>query len=92
MAIAGMGHHQCLHADGVFFHQVGNARVGVDHDFVGQSHLATAVGLFRAKEVFAIGPVVITQWHAHGRIGIHHLFGGNHFDLVGVGVQRIAGR
>ena len=27
VAIAGMGHHQCLHADGVFFHQIGNAGV-----------------------------------------------------------------
>ncbi|MNI43680.1 hypothetical protein D3C73_980190 [compost metagenome] len=62
--VAGMGHHQRLHADGVFFHQVGDARVGVDHDLVGQPHLATAVGLFSAEEVFAVGPVVITQWHA----------------------------
>lgn len=45
MAVAGVSHHQRLHADGVFLHQVGDARVGVDHDFVGEAHLPTAVGL-----------------------------------------------
>ncbi len=40
VAIARMGDDQRLHADGVFLHQVGNARVGVDDDLVGQAHLA----------------------------------------------------
>ncbi|MNF05005.1 hypothetical protein D3C80_2046420 [compost metagenome] len=40
--------------------------------------------------MLAIGPVVITDGHAHGGVGIHHLLGGDHLDLVGIGVQRIA--
>ncbi|MCY1406639.1 hypothetical protein D9M71_219110 [compost metagenome] len=90
MAVAGVSHHQGLHAHGVFFHQVGDARVGIDHDFVGQPHLPPAVRFFRAEEMFAVGPVVITQWHAYRSIGIHHLFSGNDLDLVRVGIQGIA--
>ncbi|VVN40258.1 hypothetical protein PS676_05328 [Pseudomonas fluorescens] len=90
--VTSVGHHQRLHADGVFFHQVGDAGVGVDHDFVGQPHLPTGVGFFGAKEMFAVRPMVITQRHADGSVGVHHLFGRDHFDLVGVGVERIASR
>ncbi|MCY1548129.1 hypothetical protein D9M68_842190 [compost metagenome] len=90
MSVAGMGDHQGLHGDGVLFHQVGDARVGVDHDLVGQAHLPTFVILFGAEKVFAIGPVVIAQRHADRSVGVHHLLGGDHFDLVGIGIQRIA--
>ncbi|MNN65075.1 hypothetical protein D3C81_1805520 [compost metagenome] len=90
MPVTGVSNHQGLHADGVFFHQVGNARVGVDHDLIGQAHLAPAVGFLSAEEVFAVGPMVVAQWHADGGIGIHHLLGGDHFNLVGVSVQGIA--
>src|SRR5690606_22357306 len=90
VAVAGVGDDQGLHGDGVLFHQVGDAGVGIDHDLVGQTHLATAVGLFRAEKMLAVGPVVITQRHAHRGVGVHHLLGGDHLDLVGVGVERIA--
>ncbi|MNN13826.1 hypothetical protein D3C81_1268710 [compost metagenome] len=90
--VAGMGHHQRLHADGVFFHQVGDAGVGVDHDLVRQPHLAAGVGLFGAEEVLAIGPVVITQRHTDRGVGVHHLFGGDHFDLVGVRIECVTCR
>jgi len=92
MPIASVGHHQCLHADGVFFHQVGDAWVGVNHNLVGQPHLATGVGLLGAEEVFTVGPMVITQRHTDRRVGIHHLLSGDHFDLVGVCVQGITRR
>ena len=85
-----MGNYQCLHAHGVLFHEVGNAGVGVDHDLVGQPHLATFVVLFGMQELLAVGPVVIAQRHAHRRIGVHHLLGGNHLDLVRIGIQRVA--
>ncbi|MNF26851.1 hypothetical protein D3C84_74950 [compost metagenome] len=90
VAVAGVGDHQCLHAHGVLFHQVGDAGIGVDHDLVGQAHLSAFVILLGAEEVFAIGPVVITQGHAHRGVGVHHLLGGDQLDLDGVGVQRIA--
>ncbi len=90
VAVARMGNHQCLHAHGVLFHEVGNAGVGVDHDLVGQPHLATLVVLFGMQELLAVGPVVIAQRHAHRGIGVHHLLGGNHLDLVRIGIQRVA--
>jgi hypothetical protein len=92
MAIAGVSHHQRLHADGVFFHQIGDAGIRVDHNLVGQPHLAATVGFFGAEEVFAIGPMVITQGHTDRGIGVHHLLGGDHFDLVWIRIQRVAGR
>ncbi|MNO80347.1 hypothetical protein D3C76_715540 [compost metagenome] len=88
--VAGVGDHQRLHALGVLFHEVGDARIGVDHDLVGQAHLTALVVLFRAEEVFAVRPVVIAEGHAYGGVGIHHLLGGDHLDLVGIGVQRVA--
>ncbi len=89
MPVAGVGHDERLHADGVLFHQIGDARVGVDDDLVGQTHLSARIGFFRTEEVFAVGPMVITQRHADRRVGVHHLLGGDHLNLVGVSVQRI---
>ena len=87
--VAGMSDHQGLHAHGVLFHEVGDAGVGVDDDFVGKPHLPAAVGFLGTEELFAVGPVVITQRHADRGVGIHHLLGGDHLDLVGVGVQGV---
>ena len=89
VAITGMGDHQRLHGDGVLLHQVSDTRVGVDHDLVGQPHLPAPIAVFHLHELFAEGPVVVTHRHAHGRIGVHHLFRGNDLDLVGVGVKGI---
>src|SRR5690606_1587494 len=89
VAIAGMGDDQRLHAHAVLFHEVGDARVGVDHDLVRQAHLPAGVGLFRAQEVFAIGPVLVADRHADRGVGVHHLLGGDDFDLVGIGVQAV---
>src|SRR3546814_18153269 len=38
-------------------------------------------------ELLAERPVLVEQGHARGRIGVQHLLGGNHLDLVGIGVQ-----
>jgi hypothetical protein len=71
----------------VFFHQVGNAGAGVDDDLVGQAHLAALVAFFGGDEMLAEAPVVIIHRHAHRGVGIHHLLGRNHFQLVGIHVQ-----
>jgi ABC-type uncharacterized transport system ATPase subunit len=83
VAVGGMGDDQRLHGQRVFLHQVGDARVGVDHDLVGQAHLAALVAVFGRQEVLAEGPVVVIDRHADGRVGIHHLFGGDDLQLVG---------
>jgi len=87
MAIGGVGDHQRLHGQAVFLHQVGDTRVRVDHDLVRQAHLAALVAFLGGEEVLAEGPVVVRHRHAHRGVGIHHLFGGDDFELVGVGVQ-----
>ena len=30
---------------------------------------------------------MVANRHAHGAVGVHHLFGADHLNLVGVGVQ-----
>ena len=54
MAVAGMGDHQRLHGDGVFFHEIGDTGIRVDHDLVRQAHLAAGVGFLRAEEMLAV--------------------------------------
>ncbi|MNJ80590.1 hypothetical protein D3C77_790210 [compost metagenome] len=52
MAVAGVRHDQRLHGDGIFFHQVGDTRVGVDDDFIGQPLLPMFVALLGLNEFF----------------------------------------
>jgi hypothetical protein len=81
VAEARVGHHQCLHGHGVLFHQVGDARIGIDHDLVGEAHVAAAVVLLAGDEVLAERPVAVVHRHAHRCIGIEHLLGGDQFQL-----------
>ena len=92
VAVTGVGDHQRLHGQGVLFHQVGDAGVGVDHDFIGQPHLPALISLGGLQELLAEGPVVIAHGHADGAVGVHHLLGGNHLHLIGVGVEAKLGR
>ena len=84
-----MGNDQCLHHHGVFFHEIRNTGIGVDDDFVSEPHLPPVVGLLNVEKLFAIGPVAIADGHADGRVGVHHLFGTDDFNLVGISVQAI---
>ena len=53
VAVAGVGHYQCLHRHGVLLHQIGDAGIRVDDDLVGQPHLATFVVALGVNEAFA---------------------------------------
>ena len=87
VAIGGMGDHQRLHRHRVLLHQVADAWVGVDHDLVGQSHVAALVVLLGADELLAVAPVAVSHRHAHAGIGIHHLLGSDDLELVRVGIE-----
>ena len=87
MAVTGMGDDQGLHHHAVFFHQIGDAGVGVDDQFVGQAHVPAPVVLFHREELLAEGPMGVEHRHAGARIAVHHLFRGDDLDLVRVGVQ-----
>jgi hypothetical protein len=87
VAETGVGHHQRLHRHGVFFHQVGDARIGIDHDLVRQPHVAAPVVLLAGDELLAERPVPVVHRHADRRIGIEHLLGGNQLELDRVGVE-----
>src|SRR5690606_16961670 len=89
VAVAGVRDHQRLHHHRVLLHEIGDAGVGVDDDFVGEAHLAATVIVFNAEEMFAERPVVVIHRHAGGRVSIHHLFGADDFDLIRIGVELI---
>lgn len=51
VAVTGVRHDQRLHGDGIFFHQVGNAGIRVDHNFISQSLLTMLIQTFRLNEL-----------------------------------------
>ena len=79
--------HQGLHGRGVLLHQIADAGVGIDHDFIGQAHVAAPVFFLGGDELLAIAPVPVVDRHADRGIGVHHLLGGDDFQLVRIGVQ-----
>ncbi len=82
-----MGDDQRLHGHAVLLHEVGDARVRVDHDLVGEAHESPLVAALDVDEVLAERPVVIADGHPDGGVGVHHLIRADDLDLVGVGVQ-----
>ena len=87
VAVAGMRDDQRLHGHGVFFHEVRDARIGIDHDLVGEPLHAAAVALLVADEFLAVRPVRVADRQAVGGIGVEHLLGADDLDLVGIGVE-----
>jgi len=79
--------HQRLHRHRILFHQIADARVGIDHYFIGQTHLAAPVVPVGGNELLAIAPVAVVDWHADRGIGVHHLFSGDDLELVGICVE-----
>ena len=50
MPVAGVRHHQRLHGDGIFFHQIGDTGIGVDDDLIRQTLLTVLIGLLGLNE------------------------------------------
>ncbi len=48
-----MGNNQGLHGQGVLFHQVGDAGVGIDDNLISEPHLAPLVALGGVQELLA---------------------------------------
>ena len=78
-----------LHRHRVLFHQIRDAGVRIDDDFIRQPHLAATVALFRGQEVLAERPVPVVHRHADGRVRVHHLFGADEFELDRIDVELI---
>ena len=87
VAEGGVGDDQRLHRRRVFFHDVADARVGVDHDLIGETAQAFLVMGFVRDELLSERPMVVIQRHPDGRICVEHLFGCDDLDLVGVHVE-----
>ncbi len=79
--------HQGLHRHRVFLHDVRNAGIGIDHQFVGQCLSTFAIEHFFAGKFLSKGPVRIHQRHADCRVRIEHLFAGNDLDLIAIDAQ-----
>ena len=84
VAERGVRDHQRLHRRRVLLHDVGDARVGVDDDLVGEPHQAAAIAGLVLGEVLAERPVLVEQRHADRGVGVEHLLGGDDLDLVRV--------
>ena len=52
-------------------------------------HLPTTVAFFGSKKVLAERPVPVIDRHADGRVGVHHLFSADEFELDGIHVELI---
>ena len=87
VTIAGMGDDQRLRRHRVLLHQVRDAGIGVDDDFVGEPLHAAPVGLLVADEFLAVRPVRIADRQSAGRIRVQHLLGRDDLDLVGIGIE-----
>ena len=91
VAIAGVRDDQRLRRHRVLLHQVGDAGIGIDDDFVGEALHAAPVGLLVADELLAVRPVRIAHRQSARRVGVQHLLGGDDLDLVRVGVEPVLG-
>ncbi len=89
MSVAGMRHHQRLHGDGVLLHQIRDTRIGVDNNLIGQPLLTMFIQTLGFNKFFTKRPVRIVDWHPDAGVSVHHLFGGDHLDLVRVGIQSV---
>ena len=53
--------------------------------------MPAAITLFHREKLFAKGPMGIKHRHTGARIAVHHLLGGDDFDLIGIGIQAEVG-
>ena len=82
-----VGDDERLHHRRVLLHDVGDARVRVDDDLVGEAAQALAVARLVLGELLAEAPVLVEERHADARIGVEHLLRRDDLDLVPVGVE-----
>ena len=82
-----VGSYQGLNGHGVFFHQIGDAGIGVDDQFIGKATMPLAIQMFLENEALAEGPVLVHQRHAYGGVSVEHLLGGDDLELVRIGIQ-----
>ena len=87
----GVSDDQSLHRHRVLVHQIGDAGVRVDHDFVGERLITLAVGLLVADELLPVAPMRVADRKSDAGIGDEHLLGADDLDLVGIGVESVSG-
>ena len=87
MPEGGVGDDQRLHGRRIALHQEGHAGRRVDDDLVGEPPEPFPVQRLVLHELLAERPVLVKQRHADRGVGIEHLLGGNHLDLVGIDLE-----
>ena len=83
----GMSNDQRLHGHGVLFHDVADAWVGIDDDFVSKPASAAAIQRLILQQAFAERPMPVHQRHPNGGIGVEHLFRGDDLDLYRIEIE-----
>jgi hypothetical protein len=89
VAETGVRNHQRLHGQGIAFHEKGDTRVGVEHDFVRERIGARLVLAALDQKMFAEAPMPVIHRETARDIAVEHLFAGDDFHLVGEGVESV---
>src|SRR6516225_317272 len=87
MAECGVSYDKRLHRHGIFFHDVANARIRVDDDFVSEPLQAAAVKRLMKGKTLTEAPMTVHQRQADRGVGVEHLLGSDHLDLDGIDVE-----
>ncbi|MCY1308280.1 hypothetical protein D9M70_582740 [compost metagenome] len=87
VAERGMRRDQRLHRHRVFFHEIGDAGVGIDHQLIGEAAVPLAIVVLLIGEALAEGPMLVHERHADRGIGVEHLLGGDDLQLVRVDAE-----
>src|ERR1700738_787100 len=87
MAESGMRYYQRLHRHGIFFHDVADARIGVDDNLVREPLQPLAIKGCEIGKTLAETPMALQQSQDDRGVSIEHLLGGDHLDLNGIDVE-----
>src|SRR6516162_1609411 len=87
MAECSVSNDKRLHRHGIFFHDVANARIGVDDDFVSEPLQAAAVKRLMKGKALTEAPVTVHQRQADRSVGVEHLLRRDHLSLDGIDVE-----
>src|SRR6516165_1069658 len=87
MAECGVSYDKRLHRHGIFFHDVANARIRVDDDFVSEPLQAAAIKRLMKGEALTEAPMTVHQRQPNRGVSVEHLLGSDHLDLNGINVE-----
>ena len=83
----GVRDDQSLHRGGVFLHDIGHARTGVDDDLIGEILQPHAIDVCMLRKALAERPMAIEERHPRRGIGVEHLLGRDDLNSIWKNVE-----